>query len=392
MQIGVDACCWSNKRGFGRFTRELLSSLIAIDQKNEYFFFVDNETASNNEFPQEMNIVVASTSVIPTQAASASGRRSLKDLWALSRQVMKYDLDLFFFPAVYSYFPILNRAKIVVTIHDMMADHYPDLVFPNNRLKLFWKLKQNLAVWQSHLLLTVSEYSKRQIIKYFNTPEPYVRAISEAARPVFAVLPRDEEMTKILQRYRIAHGERFLLYVGGISPYKNLQFLVNAYYQLTMGSMFSDVKLILVGDYKDDAFHSDYPSLKSYVEQLRLEDKVIFTGFIEDKELAYLYNAASLLVIPSFEEGFGLPAIEAMSCGAPVISSDRGSLPEILGDAGRFFDPYRPETLLKTLQDTLGNDALRNEMRRCGLIRAKQFTWEEAARKVSSIFADLVDK
>ena len=116
MQIGVDACCWSNKRGFGRLTRELLKALIAIDQKNDYWFFVDSDNASINEFPKGVNVAAASTLVSPMEAASASGRRSLRDLWAMSRQVMKHDLDLFFFPTVYSYFPIFNRTKIVLTI------------------------------------------------------------------------------------------------------------------------------------------------------------------------------------------------------------------------------------------------------------------------------------
>ena len=392
MRIGVDACCWSNRRGFGRFTRELLSTLIVIDQKNDYLFFIDKDTALFAEFPDGADIVVTPIFVPPTQAASASGHRSLRDLWALSRQAMKYDLDLFFFPAVYSYFPILNRTKIVVTIHDMIADHHPDLVFPNKKLKLFWKLKQNLAIWQADLILTVSEYSKRQIIEYLNIPESRVRVVSEAARPTFAVLPRSEEMTQLLSRYKLDLGERFLLYVGGISPHKNLKALVDAYHQLTMDSIFSGVKLVLVGDYESDSFYSDYPSLKSHIEQLRLDKKIIFTGFIEDSDLVYLYNAASLLVLPSIEEGFGLPAIEAMACGTPVISSERGSLPEIIGKAGRFFDPYRPETILSTLRDVLENDALRNDMRQCGLIRAREFTWEEVARKIVSIFTNLAEK
>ncbi len=392
MRIGVDACCWSNRRGFGRFTRELLEAMLAIDKKNEYFFFVDKDTAAGDEMPEGVRTIVAPTLVSPTEAASAEGRRSLRDVWALSRQVMKHRLDLFFFPAVYSYFPIFNRTKIVVTIHDVIADHHPDLVFPNRKLKLFWKLKQNVAIRQADLILTVSENAKQQIIEYFRLPESRVRAISEAARPVFVVLPQDKEMVSVLRRYSLDSGKRFLLYVGGISPHKNLQALVGAFHQLISDSRFADVRLMLVGDYKDDSFFSAYSPLKNYIDQLHLDERVIFTGFIADKDLAYLYNAAALMVLPSLEEGFGLPAIEAMACGTPVVSSDRGSLPEVLGEAGRFFDPLDTRMMADTLKRVLSESDLRKEMREAGLIRAQQFTWNKAAKDTLSIFNELMKR
>ena len=391
MRIGIDACCWSNRRGFGRFTRELLNSLIAIDKTNEYIFFVDSTTAATAIFPDGVELVTVPTNVPPTQAASASGRRSLKDLWAFSRQVMKHKFSLFFFPTAYSYFPILNRTKVVVTIHDMSTNLNPHLHFPNRKLMLFSKVKQYLAVQQAHLLVTVSKYSQQQIVEYYDIPESRVQVISEGTNAAFKVLPQSEEMVQVLRRYQLEPDKRLLLYVGGISPLKNLKALVDAYHQLTRNSMFSDVKLVLVGDYKSDSFYSDYPTVKSRIEQLRLRDKVIFTGFIEDEELAYLYNAASLLVLPSLDEGFGLPAIEAMACGTPVISSNKGSLPEIIGEAGRFFDPYHVESIIHVLQEVLSNDVLRHDMKQRGLIRAKKFRWEVAARKAVDIFTEVVE-
>ena len=125
MKIGVDACCWSNRRGFGRFTRELLTALVA-EGGHEYVFFADRETAEAATFPAGVEVVTAATTVSPTEAASAEGRRSLADLWALTRTVARHDLDLFFFPAVYSYFPLLNRTRVVVTLHDVIADHHPE--------------------------------------------------------------------------------------------------------------------------------------------------------------------------------------------------------------------------------------------------------------------------
>ena len=159
MKIGIDACTWNNKRGFGRFTRELLEAILAIDCENEYLFFVDSHNAETAEFPANVKVIVVPTKVSPMKAASAAGRRSISDLWKMSREVLKHKIDLFFFPAVYSYYPIFNRAKIIVTIHDVIADNHPEMVFQNSRLKLFWKLKQNIAIKQSNIILTVSEYS-----------------------------------------------------------------------------------------------------------------------------------------------------------------------------------------------------------------------------------------
>ena len=391
MRIGVDACCWSNRRGFGRFTRELLEAVIANDTKNEYLFFVDRDTAENDGFPDTVQKVVAPTRVSPMEAASAEGRRSLGDLWALSHQVLKHKVDLFFFPAVYSYFPIFNRTKIVVTLHDMIADHHPELIFPNRKLKLFWKMKQNLAIRQADLILTVSEYSKHEIVEYFGVPESRVKVISEAARPVFSVLPRSVEMDQVLQRFQLNGDTRFLLYVGGISPHKNLKNLVSAYQQLVCDDRFSDVRLVLVGDYQNDSFFSDYPSLKQHIEELHLEEKVVFTGYIEDQDLAYLYNAASLLVLPSLEEGFGLPAIEAMACGTPVSASNRGSLPELVGKAGRFFEPTDVRAIRDVIGQVLSDDLMRKEMRETGLTRARQFMWDNAAKDAVTIFDQLVN-
>ena len=392
MRIGVDGCCWANKRGYGRFTRELLTAFLAIDDKNNYWFFIDKETASTNKFPEGMKIIVASTLVSPLKAASASGRRSLRDVWNMSQMVMKHDLDLFFFPSVYSYFPIFNRTKIVLTIHDMIADRHPDEVFSKKKHMLFWKLKQYLAVKQAHLILTVSEFSKRQIITDCKVPQSRMCVISEAPSHVFTVLPKNGAMSQVLCRYQLDSAERFLLYVGGISPHKNLRTLIESFHSLLADPKFSDLKLILVGDYLNDPFYSDYPALKLQVSQLHLTRKVIFTGFVEDCDLAYLYNAASLLVFPSLEEGFGLPAIEAMACGTPVAASDAGSLPEILGQAGRFFDPHRSSDILNVMKLILSNNTLRKEMSRAGLIRAKQFSWDVAAKATLSLFDDLVKK
>jgi glycosyltransferase involved in cell wall biosynthesis len=390
MRIGVDACCWSNRRGFGRFTRELLRELVAGDRKNEYLFFVDQATASLSDFPEGIAKLVAQTKAPPTTAASASGRRSLKDLWSLSRQVLKHQVDLFFFPAVYSYFPVLNRSKIIVTLHDVIAELHPDLVFPNKRLQLFWDLKRNLAIRQAHLILTVSQHSKRQLVNFLRLPERRIRSISEAADPVFtACAGKNGDQLETLRKYGLRMNSRFLLYVGGISPHKNLNTLLNAFREVTLAPSFADVRLVLVGDYQDDPFHSSYSALMHQINDTGLKDKVVFTGFVTDQDLAILYGAATAFVLPSFEEGFGLPAIEAMACGAPVVCSDRGSLREIVAEAGLFFNPADVTAMAQALKCVLADDRLRQQMRERGVKRAPLFTWKKAAKDTLAIFEEV---
>lgn len=388
MKIGVDATCWGNRRGFGRFTRELLSALLEIDQSNDYLFFVDRDSTEAEQLPARSTKVLVNTRLSQIEAASADSSRSLRDLWAMTDAVRRHRMDAFFFPAVYSFFPILNRTKLVVTLHDVIADHNPDLVFPNLKSKLFWKLKQRVAVHQADVVATVSEYSRRQIANYYDIEESQIRVISEGARADFRVLEAGNETAETLKRYGLGETDAFLLYVGGISPHKNLTRLVQAFETIARES--PDIKLVLVGDFKDDPFFSAYPELKSIVAKLGLEARVIFTGFIPDLELARFYNAATLLVFPSLEEGFGLPAIEAMSCGTPVAASNCSSLPEVLGDAGCFFDPLDTENIAGTVLSILQNDDVRRTMREKGLKRAERFLWKNAASDLLAVFNELV--
>jgi glycosyltransferase involved in cell wall biosynthesis len=389
MKIGIDACCWGNKRGFGRFTRELLGALLEIDDRNDYLFFVDSETADVDDFPARVKKFIAKTEYSPVKAAAANGRRSISDLWAMSREVLKHKVDVFFFPAVYSYFPIFNRTKILLTVHDVIADHHPELIFPNAKSKFLWKLKQKMAIGQADMIATVSEYSKKEIVEYFRLPESRLRVISEAARPNFKVLPTNNGFVSTLGRYGLVPDERFLLYVGGISPHKNLSRLIEAFDRIEKRESSKPLKLVLVGDYKDDPFFSAYPHLKSQVSDLNLKDKVVFTGYIPDDDLAYLYNAAALLVFPSLEEGFGLPAIEAMACGTPVAASSTGSLPEILGPVGRYFDPTKVEDMVVVIRELLSDEPLLKNMKADGLKRSESFRWKRAAEDTLSIFEEL---
>ena len=392
MNIGVDASCWANKRGYGRYTRELLRTLLDLDSQNEYRLFLDSETVGQDyQLPEDVQKVIVRTSEAATKAASASGRRSLRDLWAMRRAVRQHgsDLDIFYFPSVYTFFPVKTRAKVIVTIHDTTAERYPELIFPNRRSRLFWKLKVRMAVRRADLIATVSQASRREIVREFKVPEDAVRVVPDAVGSDFHPIDEASLSRESLVKYGIGSEDLFVLYVGGISPHKNLHTLVEAHASLIHRNGARDVKLVLVGDYQGDVFHSCYADLSERIQALGLSESVVFTGFVDDSDLPIFYNRASALVMPSHDEGFGLPALEAMACGTPVVASRAGALPEVVGSAGRLFDPNAADELTRHLQEVLGDHRVAEEMGRKGLRRAREFSWERSASALGTVFEEV---
>jgi len=377
VRIGIDGCCWSNRRGFGRFTRELVSRMVEEHPQHDFTLVVDQRTRAAGVFPKGARIAEVTTREQPTRAASAAGARSPADLWRLSRAASRLPLDVFFFPAVYSYFPLLRRVPVLTAFHDAIAESYPRLVFSSWRARAFWTLKCRLAARQSRAILTVSESARDGIARAFGYPPARIHVVREAPAAIFRRLDDLAALQRARRRFGLPAEAPLLLYVGGISPHKNLAGLLDAFARVASRQ---PCHLALVGDHSGDSFLGCYAELQEAVRRLGIAQRVTFTGFVPDDDLVALYSTATLLVQPSFDEGFGLPVAEAMACGLPVAASRRGSLPELLGAEGLYFDPLDPEDAAAVMSRILEDPALREAQRRRGLARAAELSWSRSAR------------
>jgi alpha-1,3-rhamnosyl/mannosyltransferase len=384
MRIGVDATCWSSRRGYGRFVRALMTAVLAVDQANDYVFFVDDDQ-QEYPLPEGIELVRVATSVPTVKAAAANGRRSLGDLWAVSHAIGGTKLDLIFFPSVYSYVPLASRLPKLVTIHDVIPELYPELVFPTSRAKLFWGAKVRLACAQARLLLTVSEYSRRRLAQRLNIAPARLRVVNEASDAVFRRL-ECADAAPLLARLGLSTGVRLLAYVGGFSPHKNLGLLLDVFQQLQAQKRFADVCLVMAGDFQGDVFYSCYRELVEQVRRAGLQDRVVFAGYLGDEDLVVLLNRAEALVLPSFCEGFGLPGVEAAACGAPVVATTESPLVELLGAGTIGVDPNDRDGWYNALVRILDDASERARVGAAGLAAASQLSWQNSARQLLAIF------
>lgn len=375
MHIGIDGGCWNNRRGYGRFLRELLTALARNDRRNDYTLFLDCEGSQTFEGSDTFRVRGVETQQGVNLAATANARRSTADVLRMSKAVAREKLDLFFFPSVFSYFPLLRRIPMIVGIHDTIAERNARLTFDSRRQELFWRMKVRLALLQASAILTVSEYSKRCVQQWLHVRADRIWVLYEAASPCF--VPDGEAVNK----------EKYILYVGGISPTKNLPLLIRAFaHSMARRSH----KLVLVGDYIKDGFKSCYAELSALIETLGLRDDVTFTGFVPDDELGRLYRGATVLVMPSLDEGFGLPAMEAMACGTPTIVSAGNAMEEIVADAGCCIKGSDARSWAEQIDRIVKDPPLACELRKRGLQRARQFSWDRTACGLLDIFEDTV--
>lgn len=376
LRIGIDGTCLALKRGYGRFLRELIVPLLETDTTNEYVLFVDRHAArSIPSLPAR--IVEPATSASQVDQASARGNRALADVWQMSRAVAREPLDVFYFPSVFSWFPLLGNVRVAVAFHDTIAERYAKIVFPTARTRWLWKLKVGWARKQADGIITVSEWSKRSLADWFGVPAERIFVTPEAPAPGFAPVDDRSVRDRWLAERGLPADAPYLIYVGGFNPHKNLRALVRSYAEVRRRAPGADLGLILVGG--GDTFHSEVQDLQRQIADGGLTDRVHFAGFVPDEELRHLYAGALALVIPSLEEGFGLPAVEAAACGTPCLATTNSPLPEVLEGGGLFVDPERPDEITAAMERIVVETGLRESLARTALQRAGQMSWQVTA-------------
>ncbi|MDP3974393.1 MAG: glycosyltransferase family 1 protein [bacterium] len=295
-----------------------------------------------------------------------------------------------FFDLFFHTLPIRRQFPTVVTIHDVIP-----LIFPENypvglkgRINF---ILQKIALRNCKYIITDSNISKVDIIKLLKVEENKVIVVPLAADPNFRVLNNDTKLLRTKRQYQLS--DRFLLYVGDANWTKNIPFLIEGFRLLINSPGFEDIKLVLVGGvFLKNVENIEHPELESLrlvnklIKQYNLETSVIRPGQIDDDLLISFYNLATIYIQPSLYEGFGLPILEALASGTPVVSSNKGSLPEIGGDSAVYFDPTNQNQFIHILKDLLRDKSLQHKLSELGLKQAAKFSWDKVAEETKSIY------
>jgi glycosyltransferase involved in cell wall biosynthesis len=380
MRIGVDASCWANGRGYGRYTRHLLPEMARMAPEHEFVCFLDARAQAQFDLARSnVRQLLVPQSKSPTQAAAADGNRSPADMLRFTRAVWKEQPDVFFSPSVYTYFPLPPLQRAVVTVHDAIAERFPRLTLPSRRARVMWKLKVGLAIRQARIVLTVSDFASRDLTRYLGISPRRIRVATEAPAPAFQPVPDGGRLSELKRKLGLSADARWFIYVGGFNPHKHVDAIVRAHARIIRG-VENPPYVLLVGATDGDVFHGSQGDIRRAIEAAGTEALVKWTGFVADEDLRYLHSATLGLVLPSACEGFGLPAVEAAACGAPVIATTESPLPELL-QGGGFFIPPGDEDGLARAMDTLLNDRPQREaMAARALERVALLAWPRTAR------------
>jgi glycosyltransferase involved in cell wall biosynthesis len=387
MRVGVDATSWVSRRGFGRFMRNAVGRLVVLDARTEYVFFVDEASAPLAQFPAGVSVRRVRLSRRPTEAASAGSARGVGDLLRLSGAVRRERVDAFLFPSLYTWFPVVGTPT-AVGIHDTMIEDLPHLTVPRWRDRVAVNVKHRAGIRSARALFTVSECARRAIVARFQIAHDRLHLVPEAPDPVFA--PRHGTLLMSgLASSGLGPEDRFFLFFGGVSPHKNIEALIDAYARLRLRSAGAPL-LVIVGELESSAYASSAASVRERIAHHGLGGAVRLPGYVSDETLAALCTAATAVVLPSLAEGFGLPAVEAAACGAPLAVSDLDAHRETLGDAALYFPPTDVDAIAAALERLSIDEDLRRRLSVSARAAVAGRTWDAAAHALATVIAATV--
>lgn len=362
MKIAIDIrTAGGEKTGKGWYTFYIVLNLLKIDKKNEYILYAKNGIAGFEEFKNAKLKIV--------------DKRSIFWHFAVARDVAKEKADIFFAPSSYIIPNLLpSSVKTILTVHDLVAFLFPNT--HNKKATLLEKLLLKRALKKASHVTAVSQNTKKDIIDKFKYDENKIDVIHCAGSDFFKPLNKDELGTFAKDTNL---PEKFFLAVGTIEPRKNYYGLLKAF--MKMSRSHPDVHLLIVGQ---EGW--GYEKVFNLMNSASLEGKVHVLGYLSNKSLIKLYNLCIGLVFPSFYEGFGIPPLEAMKCGCPVIASNISSIPEVVGDSAILVNPEDSKEIAKAMSKMIKKEGLREELSKKGIEQAKKFSWENSAKKLSEIF------
>jgi glycosyltransferase involved in cell wall biosynthesis len=356
--------------GIGTYIRNLLRGLAKIDKTTDYVLLCNPEdSAVAGELGPNFHAV-------PERA----GHYSITEQISIPLAVKRAHVDLFHAP--HYVLPALTPGPAVVTIHDCIH-----LMFPQYLKHRMGYAYARASIWtaahKSDRILTVSEQSKRDILKFFKVPPEKIVVTPNAIDDRFSLAPSDELVRQTRERYQLSNS--YILYVGNIKPHKNLERLIEAFNLVRLQGR-SELELLIIGDEI-----SKLQTLRRAVHKYGLHRHVRFHGHVPDQTLAVLYRLASVFVFPSLYEGFGLPPLEAMASGTPVVTSNVSSLPEVVGDAAVLVDPYSAEAIAEGILKVLHSPHLRADLREKGYARVREYSWMRSVERVRAVYGEVVD-
>lgn len=396
MRIGIDARLW-NETGVGRYIRNLVKHLQILDKENEYVLFVRNDFSASGAW----QVARGKWKVVKADIRW----HSLKEQLVMPKILEKEKPDLVHFP--YFNVPIFYNKPFIVTIHDLIINHFPTgrattLPWPLYHIKrLGYKTALNHAIKNSQKIIAVSEATKGEIVDHFGVNSDKIAVTYESGELATSHEPQATS-------HKLLAKKPYLLYVGNAHPHKNLERLLEAFKKILRykdmkilsaekkkspnilvsqparpAGGYPNISLILVG--KEDYF---YMRLKKRVGEMGLSEKVVFYGEAADGELRQLYQNAKALILPSLMEGFGLPALEAMGQGCLVLASDIPAFREVCGDSAIYFDPLDINAIAEKIKQVCYHDLNHDNRIKEGLRRAKMFSWQKMAQETLNIYKE----